>query len=226
MDEARTYPPSEQRILEARRAGHVPRTGLVAMAAQALGLTIALTYLGDSLWSALAQLLAQSLTALTLAPPPAAFIARIAPAFGTSLFLLLALVWALAMLAQLLAQGFAVRWPFTRSRRPFAPLRPARGPRLLAAILVLGFSLVLLPEVLRVTPHTAGGLLARGSLRVSMLLVACALVDVFLARAAFFRTLWLTRREHQDELREAYGAPEMRAERERIRRAHGGAEAL
>jgi flagellar biosynthesis protein FlhB len=54
-----------------------------------------------------------------------------------------------------------------------------------------------------------------------LLLSACALVDAFLARAAFFRSLWLTRREHREEQREAYGSPELRAERERLRRAYG-----
>jgi flagellar biosynthesis protein FlhB len=55
-------------------------------------------------------------------------------------------------------------------------------------------------------------------IRLAGSLVACAVIDAALARAQFFRSLWMTRREHLDELREAHGSAEMRSARERVRR--------
>jgi hypothetical protein len=117
-----------------------------------------------------------------------------------------------------LAQGSAYFLPFARVRRHFAHVSPPRTSKLLWSILVPLLAFSALREFVRVAPNTAGLELSRWLLRLSALSALLSVLDVVLARAGFMRSLWLTRREHLDDQREAYGAPEMRTERARLRR--------
>ena len=56
------------------------------------------------------------------------------------------------------------------------------------------------------------------TLRLVAVLLLLSLIDAALSRAAWWRSLWMTRRERKAEDREAYGSPELHAARARIRR--------
>ena len=85
----------------------------------------------------------------------------------------------------------------------------------LSVSVVLGANLA---QALRAETATLRSLLTAWGFSMAAVLVLLALVDAALSRAAFWRSLWMTRRERNAEDREAYGSPELRAARERIRR--------
>lgn len=225
MVEARTHPPSEQRLSEARRAGHVPRAALAGACGALVGGVLGLSALGEPLWKACKALFRACLEAATA--PAGEGLARLKSvswAVASGLAILLACCWLGAALAQFLAQGLGFKPPFGRVRERFEALKPPRTSRLLAALAVLLSAGVIALDAWHATPHDAPDLLSRFGMRLAWLLVGCALVDAFLARAAFVRSLWMTRREHREALREAYGAPEVRALRARLRRRDAGLE--
>jgi type III secretory pathway component EscU len=75
----------------------------------------------------------------------------------------------------------------------------------------------LLRDVFWATRADFGTLVIKLLTRLALALSALAVIDTAFARAAFFRALWQTRREYTAEQREAYGSPELRAARERVR---------
>jgi flagellar biosynthesis protein FlhB len=82
-----------------------------------------------------------------------------------------------------------------------------------------GLAALFLAPALWLEPAALLPLLARYLGYTAAALGLVALIDVASARAALFRALWLTRREQAQELREAYGAPELRRARELARHA-------
>jgi flagellar biosynthesis protein FlhB len=221
MSQARTYPPSEQRIAAARRAGSGPRVAITGLVGSVLGLCLGLWGWGTALWAQCLALFQGPLAAFSHGEPAVAshWLQHAWLAVGSRLLLILACTWSAASLSLFLAQGPAVALPWARPERRFPTLTPPRTARALAALVVLLVALTLLPQSLRASAlPRVDSLFHTWRERLVGLLVACAVVDAALARALFFRSLWMTRREHRDELREAYGSPEIRAARERVRR--------
>jgi hypothetical protein len=127
--------------------------------------------------------------------------------------------WGAMLLGLLVAQGSARFVPFSRpGKLRLDRARPPRTARALAFSITLVATASVLHASLRVTESSLSSLVSSWLIRLAGCLGACALVDAALARAHFFRSLWMTRREHLDELREAYGSPELRSARERVRR--------
>ena len=113
----------------------------------------------------------------------------------------------LAVASSFLAQGSARLLPLQRNRRSFSRLPAPRTSKLLWCVLRIAAGRGALHEFLRVAPH--GGACRSGALVAAFVGSRCVLIsvlDVTLARTAFMRSLWLTRREHLDDQREAYGA--------------------
>jgi flagellar biosynthesis protein FlhB len=220
MAQARIYPPSEQRIAEARRAGHVPRSSFVAFASLLAVTSCALDGWGDlslqrlaALWQGLLEACARG-EAQDAGQVLLDWVARGA-------WLLMALLLALFLTAvgtSLWAQGSARRLPLQRLRRGFERANPPRTSKVLWSVLVSLLALAALYESMRVAPNTVGPTFSDWLMRLSALTALVAVLDVALARADFMRSLWLTRREHLDDQRDAYGPPELRAERARLRR--------
>lgn len=123
-----------------------------------------------------------------------------------------------ASLLSLLASGFSLRLPFARPRHAFAPLRMPRTPRLLLACAMAVLTANFAFDALQLTASSFPGHVLRFVLGLSGLVLLCAVLEAVLARTAFIKSLWLSRSEHMDEQREAYGAPEIRAARARARR--------
>jgi hypothetical protein len=232
MAEARPYPPSEQRIAEARRAGHVPRTSLVAFAALWGGLSLGLAWCAPAFQRRGGALFARALSECCSGAArgggargpwsPEHLLRQELPGLVGPLLLCCAGAWLLALCACGVAQGMALRWPFARApRRRFARAAAPRIPRLLAGLLSLACGFAGLRELLAAEPDQLGATLSRAALRLGAAWIACAVIDAALARGAFFRALWLTRREQRDEQREVHGAPELRAARAQARAALG-----
>ncbi len=211
MDSARPHPPSDQRIAEARAAGRVPKAPLTGLTAAIGGLFGAAALLGPRIARSARDLFEAPL-ALSAAGERSAALAR-AAASARELFALLALaavsIFISVALGIVLVQGLAFA-PLARPRaRALAPLRVDRTA---GALFALGVAVWL---------ERAGWAdFARAwAERLAFLAVACLVIDASFARARFFASLWLTRREYLDEQREAFGAPEIRAARARARSA-------
>ena len=216
MSEARIHPPSEQRLSEARRLGHVPRAPLVGVFSLWSALLVGLVLAAPTLWPALQE--------LARAPLEAAAAGRALSLPSTPLHQLAwSLAWVLTSATLALALGtFVAQGPAwggaSGSRLRPTPLRPSRITGLLFA---LGLPLLCLHQAgraLRAEPAQLAPLFRDFALHAAAYLAACALLDASLARAAHVRSLWLTRREQKDEQREAYGSPELRRARDRLRR--------
>jgi type III secretion protein U len=239
----RTEDPTPRRLREARRRGQVAvsseATGVAALAGGLLALAAA----GPGLASLFARALRAGLAgegAASFAPEPAlraaaalAVRAVAAPALG-------ALAGALA--AGLLQTGFLFAPgalapqverldPFRGLRRLLSPAQlGAVGLGLLRAALVLAAGAAWLAAQARTVVglaslHGAGALwrapqLFLGlALRLSAVLAALALVDVWRVRRRHRAGLEMTRDEVRRELREDQGDPALRGERDRQRRA-------
>lgn len=215
MTGARIYPPSEQRIAEARRAGHVPRTSLVGLAGALSGLALGLFLVGGRIAAACSGLLVSVLGAEERLR--AGLAVQLVTEICSALMWLLACAGLGALIFGALGQGIALRVPFSRPRRPFPRSAAPRTTKFLAAFAVVGVGAAALSEGMTATPASLVELLFRFLVHVAAVFCACALVDAALARTGYFRSLWLSRREHLDEQREAYGSPEIRAARARLR---------
>lgn len=219
MADSKIHPPSASRVEEARSTGLAPRTVLVGLAGGFLALTLWLAWQGAAL--------AQSLAALLRMPLAELERGRLEGAQAVALATLRGVAWqgvgAVTVIfvctagALLVAQGPSVGWPGKRHTR-FDEPRPVRSVPLLAGVVLVVVLGSLLRELFWATADNLAALLLRLLLRTAFALAALAVIDAAFARAAFFRALWLTRREQRDEQREAYGSPEIRATRERIRR--------
>jgi len=221
MADSKIHPPSASRIEEARATGLAPRPLLVGLAGGCSALLLCVAWQASAVIGALRALLQEPLHALAEGR------ARQAETLAQEALRTLAYQGAItagALLlgtacAALVAQGPSFGWPAaSKGRGRFAEPAPARSVPFLAGIVLVVVAGSLLPDLLWVAPAGVGAQLPRLVTRVALFLAALAIIDAALARAAFFRALWLSRREQRDEHREAYGSPEIRATRERIRR--------
>jgi flagellar biosynthesis protein FlhB len=136
-------------------------------------------------------------------------------------------VCALALLAVFVCVGaglFVVQGPaFAGSSRTHGVVFPAlslsRTASALWCVGVLLITALALSQWASMSRATLPALCAGWAGQLSLLSVSALLVDVAFARARFFASLWLTRRELQDEQRLALGPAEPRVARERERRA-------
>lgn len=219
MVDSKIDPPSASRIEQARSLGSAPRPVLVGLAGGFAALALCLAFWGPTLVRGLSVLLRAPLEAFAEGKPERAW-RLVLPALRTlavhALLISIACFVASA-LALFVAQGPSFGWP-GRGRGQFSEPEPVRGLTLLAGLVLLVVLASLLREALWVEPAGVSTLFGRLFTRVGLALCALAVIDAAFARAAFFRALWLTRREQRDEQREAYGSPEIRATRARIRR--------
>lgn len=222
MSQARIHPPSEQRLADARRAGHVPRAPLVGLFAAFVTLMFWLSFAGPSLFATLGALYRLPLERAERGEPLPSlneltpFLHSVALELGIGF----ALTFCALALGTFLVQGPAFGFG-SAVRLKLPKLRQGRTGKLL---FVFGLPVVLftqLPRVLRVEVASVASLLGDLALMTGMWLALCGLVEASLARARHIRSLWLTRAEYQDEQREAYGSPEMRRARDRARREAG-----
>ena len=219
MAEARIYPPSEPRFAEARRAGHVPRPSLVVLSCALIGVSGLLQGWAGDFVEALGALWGELLRGVARGqhPDPTAVLLERVPALLWPLAWWLLVVLAAGVGFSFLAQGSARFVPFARPRRAFERASPPSASKLLWALVVTALAVAALQDLTRVTPSSAGAVVAHWLTRFAALSALVAVLDVVLARVRFVRSLWLTRREHLDDQREAFGAPELRAARARLR---------
>ncbi len=220
--QARSEPPSASSAEEARAHGHVPRADLAGPAAAWLALALLLTNYGNRFVLRLQNLLRDSLQTAATDPMPAlgqqSSIAI--ETFGPMLALALVLCLGAMIVARSVAQGgigFSLPW-FTR-RKHFDKVKHTRWlTGLLAAVLCTVVVGSALPAALRVETTELGPVLQSSAWRLAAAFALLAWIDAALTRAAWWRSLWMTRRERKEEEREAYGSPELRAARAHIRR--------
>lgn len=224
MAQARTEPPTQQRGAEAYASGHAPRPLLVASAVAIATTSALLAWLGGSIARDLALLFAEPLNAIARGTSfdGAAHVRHALALFAPHLALLSLGALAASALTLAVIQGFRFRLLRSRPRHPFAKIASSRGLVFLLAslgiMIVLGLSIY---DALWATREELVGVLWRAALRISSALLLVAACDAALARAAFWRSLWMTRQQRQDETREAYGSPAIKAARERVRRELG-----
>jgi len=118
-----------------------------------------------------------------------------------------------------MAQGPAFTGLGTHDRARFGPLSPSRVASGLwcLGVCCLGASGLASWDTLSLVSLPAAA--TSWALSLALLSVLCLVVDVGFARARYFASLWLTRREYQDEQRADFGHPQVRAAREQARRA-------
>ena len=218
---ARPHPPSSRRSAEARAQGHLPRAPLA-------GFVFALLALLASVWALSARVFAL-LTRLYGEPLALAASGRAPAAWARGVQLLGELGWACAqaLLAVVVCVGgglFLVQGPaFARASRAHGVVFPRLAlSRTASALWCVGLLLITalaLSQWRSFGRATLPALAEAWAGQLALLSVAALLVDVAFARARFFASLWLTRREYRDEQRLAHGPAEPRAERERERRA-------
>jgi flagellar biosynthesis protein FlhB len=217
MASARPYPPSAQRVAEARASGHAPRPLLLASTSALLYLLACAAALGTRALTHLQAFLSDATGALAAGDSARAY-ARLALFLrdgASTLALLLLGMFVVLLAAELFGRGAS--FARVRARVPFPPVR--RDP---SALLVwsIGLTLAASFAVLELLPLAPGELAPFASdwlRRIALLALACAVLDVTLARARFFASLWMTRREQLDEQRAAFGAPELKRAQARLR---------
>jgi flagellar biosynthesis protein FlhB len=195
---ARPHAPSQQRIAEARAGGHVPRAPLLRL----LGLLGLLAVGGLQ-----ARALGADLIALFEAPLSGASPRELLQGLLERTAWSLAVILAVVLLGTWLAQGpaFVIR----RSN-----LSAASDPTA-TALFALG-TLVLLAFLLHDT-RLFDVALADYAWAFGLLAVACLAIDIAFARARWFASLWMTRREYLDAQRDQGVSPELAAARRRAR---------
>jgi flagellar biosynthesis protein FlhB len=224
MAQARTEAPSEQRSAEAHAFGHVPRTVLVGVAVAFASSSALLSWLHRPLANDLAALLRAPLLALARSDriDAAAHLRQAFFAFAPQLMLLLLGAGVASALSLAIVQGFRFRVLRAKPRHPFA--KPASSRAVTALLTALGTALVIalgIHDALWTAQQELAAVFMNTALRLSIALLLIAACDAALARAAFWRSLWMTRQQRRDEDRQAFGSPEMKTERERARRELG-----
>lgn len=220
MASARPYPPSEQRLAEARESGHAPRLALVAICTSVIVLALMGVLALPRLWRALISFVRVAWIAVGSGRAPfahAAFSRLQGELLGFLTGGLLGVVGAVA-LACVLGRGAHFGFVPTRGASRFARLARGREAPFLWVLGLVACAGFALEDVAILEP---GELTTRALIwleTVALLSLACALLDVAFARARFFASLWMTRRELLDEQRVAHGAPELRALRARLLR--------
>ncbi len=218
--EARTEPPSDSRIAEARAQGHVPRAEFVGLAVIWLILVGAFAFLSLGLIDVVQTMLRAPLQSIadgvtpSIAELPFVVFRRV----GVTWAGVLLLCMISALLARAVAQGFTFRVGQPVRAKRFAPVVRTRwlSACLLALVAAVVFACAM-PDVLRAEVASLVPTLLRFAFRLAAVLVLVAIVDVLLARTAWWRSLWMTRHQRRLEEREAHGTPELRSARDRLR---------
>jgi flagellar biosynthesis protein FlhB len=228
MTEAKIHPPSRSRITEARASGVLPRPLLIGVSAALFAVASTVRSAGPFVARELEALLRAPLDAFAQGES-APQLARVAPqiaglmrASALSLISVATCVIVGALLAQGAQLGFGLR-----NRRRFSAPKLSIEASLLAIVGALGLGAFNLIDALWLEPTAFPAFAQRLCTQLAALFLALALIDAAFARAAFFRALFLTRRELREEQREAFGAPELRAARAKARQylAHADAPA-
>lgn len=218
--QARTEPPSEARIAEARCEGRGPRAELASAAAATLGALCLLGWAGPQLALKLQMGLRRAILNPSLSP--LSLLDALRGEVLLPVCLVLGAVCALMVVSRATAQGFVFSlqalFPSRRFGAP-ASVRPWLIP--VAVFAFGGATLSALPATLCATPSTWYELSLGFGLGIAAVLTLLALLEASLARAAFIRSLWMTRDEKKREERAEQGSPEMRAVRARQRREAG-----
>lgn len=211
-------------MMAARAAGHVPRAPLAGLAAALAAVLGCALVLAPKLADAASALLREPLEALAtgdgaqaLALARASSRALLGLLVQSSLFVLLTVV-----LASLVVQGLAFRSRARGGALRLAPLRPSRLATTLWVLGLLGSTALTLRDLVSHESSTYGELAREWALCAIALSLVALCIDSAFARARFYQSLWMTRRELLDEERSQLGAPELRAERARLTRELGG----
>jgi len=213
MTSARPHAPSSDRIAEARASGHVPRAPLVGFGVGVLGLV---GYAGTSATSRYREPLELAARGdVTGALERAStWLLDVGASLATALFVL-----AVAIAASIaVAQGPAFA-RLTRTRVLPPPLRPSRTASVLWCLCLGALVARTVLEAPMLTIETLRAEASAFAWALVLITVACIAIDVAFARARFYASLWMTRREFLDEQRESHGAPELRSARARARDA-------
>jgi flagellar biosynthesis protein FlhB len=192
---ARPHAPSQQRIAEARASGHVPRVSMLG----SLGL-IGSIVVGSTQDFGLVALWERALAGQDVSAQ--------LRSIGATLGWCALAVWLLILIVSLLAQGPS----FVSQRKEFAPLRVDRTAGALFALCITGLSCAFVADAVRLELNASWLWI------LALVSAACLVVDIALARARWFASLWMTRREYKDEQRDQGPAPEILAARKRARR--------
>jgi flagellar biosynthesis protein FlhB len=230
---ARTEMPTPLRLAEARRAGHVPRSGdLVCVAVLAAGV-VTLAICGAELVDSLKEMTGQMLSQAGKDIAGQGAVGRLWPLIGPVAARALLLAGAIAVVAAL---ANLVQFGWLATSEPIKPqmarLNPANGLRrvLSARSLVRGLLSVaklgavaavlvaMLPEVgagarsvatesLAAASSRLAGMAWRLSVRLTVVLALLSLVDLLYQRSQHRRDLRITRRQLLDDLRRMEGDP-------------------
>lgn len=193
---ARPHAPSAQRIAEARASGHVPRVPLLRLFGLLGVLAVGVLQAGA---------FARELRALFASSEAAPF-PLLRPLIQRTAWSL-AVVLAVVVLGSWLAQGpaFGVR----RSKFVAQGVDWTASVLFALGMLVLLIFFVLDVQQLALEPSYAWAL--------ALWSVGCLAIDIAFARARWFASLWMTRREYLDEQRDQGVSPELAAARRRGR---------
>ncbi|MET0343752.1 MAG: EscU/YscU/HrcU family type III secretion system export apparatus switch protein [Polyangiales bacterium] len=216
MSSTRPYPPSAQRLADARAHGHVPRAPMVHVGATALALITGGAWAIAALRDRLRDLAVGPLEALARGDRAHAFalVYTLTREVLVDLSAWLGAAWGLAMVAGFAVQGVTLGWP--KRGVQFPSLAPSRTAALLwIACLVLCAGLGAY-EAVDAPRDALPRLIGTCAQHVFALTLPCMVVDAAFARARFRASLWLTRRELRDEQRAAFGSPLVRAARARL----------
>jgi flagellar biosynthesis protein FlhB len=191
---SRPHPPSAQRVLEARASGHLPRAALLWLAG-ALGLLAVGAAVGPNLGERLRASWSEELLRAAAGEPTHVRerLAALSSLLAGSLAVILALLLGVGWLVQ--GPGFA-SWARRTHFERVGLDRTASLVWALGLVLLTGFTLADF---------------ASWAWGFALLSVGCLVIDVAFARARWFASLWLTRREYVDMQREQAPAPEVRA---------------
>lgn len=219
MASARPHPPSEQRIDEARAAGHVPHAPLAGFAGGLLALVPTCFWLAPEVAAHLTDLLERPLLAAARGDSALARaeVGEHVRALLGWAALALGAAFVGVVLASALAQGLA----FVRMRRVRARFERMAPSRAASLLFCLGLALatgLALDDVGRLRPQQLAARAESWAVTLCLLALGCGVVDAAFARARWFASLFMTRRELLDEQRDAFGDPALRAARARARR--------
>lgn len=198
------HAPSSQRIVEARASGHVPRAPLLwvvgLLALLAVGVLEAPAF-------------ARALLSLFREPLETGDPAR---AFAGLRELILRSAWSLAAVFVLMALvTWLVQGPAfaAGTRKKFTPARLDRTASVLWASLVALLAVFHAFAAVQLSLDELGD----WGWGLSLASAACLAIDIAFARARWFSSLWMTRREFLDEQRDQGPPPELVTARKRAR---------
>lgn len=235
-DDTRGHPPSERRLARLWAVGATPASPALVAAAVLLTAGLLMTALGPALWRSAGGLVHE---ALTLAGDPETALAGVGVLVlrgAVAIAAVAAVLAAVALGVQFLQSGPRPAGPAAQTVPGGATARPALpAPDVARTAVMLALAAVAVTATVRAALTRAGSLASTASLGeaarelaaavggpLTGLVLAAALFDALLRRAAWLRTAWMTRRELEEEAREGEGHPLTRRRRVPVRRRHHG----